>query len=93
MSVDEFLSFLQLVLTLIDPKDSASVDLGRVALITLSGLIRKSNKPDDEVLKIVETATNMLGQLIAHSADFAVVRGDTKKTHARRQMLAKVLSA
>lgn len=91
MTTDEFLNFLMLVLTMTDPKDSGSIDLGKVALITIGGLIRKSSRSDAATIKVMDTAMALMPTLIAAKNDFCIVDGDPQKTALRRQKLLKLL--
>lgn len=91
MEMDDFLVFLQQVLTMVDARDPGSIDLGNVALITVTGLARKSDRTSPMVLKTMEASMHLFGQLIAHREEFIPVPGETQKNQLRKQRLLKVI--
>lgn len=92
MSMDNFLSFLQQLLTMTEPDSPASVALARSALASVAGLARSSHKADSVTLRSINTAEQSFSFLIQHREDFIGTPGDYRGNQIRRQRLAHVVA-
>lgn len=92
MSVENFLSFLQQLITMTDPDDKAAVALAKSALFAVSGLARSSGKIDPMTNRIMLCAEMRLELLIRHKADFAGTPGDYAGNQRKRHRLLNMLS-
>lgn len=92
MSYDNFLSYLQQLLTMVDPKNKYSVALAKSALSQTIALARISGKTDvGPTLRIMRMAERQFENLAEHRADFAGVPGEYEKNSIKRRRLGLVL--
>ncbi len=91
MSFDNFLSYLQQLLTMVDPLDLHSVALAKGALSKTIALARISRKTDAVTLRTMVMAEEQFEYLADHRMDFAGVPGEYDKNAARRRRLGLVL--
>ena len=91
MTMDNFLSYLQQLLTMVDPGNDYSIELAKTALSTVFSLAKVSGKADMLVLRTMKSAEGQFGYLAAHKADFVGVPGEYQKNQVKRQRLAHVV--
>ena len=92
MSLDNFLSFLQQLLTMTDPDNAASVALAQSALTAIGGLADASQKADDVTLRAMAAAKLQFHFLIKHREDFIGTPGDYRGNQIRRHRLSHVIT-
>lgn len=92
MSLDNFLSFLQQLLTMVDPKNAASVELAKVSLRTVISLARTSRKVGMATYRLMNLAEAQFDLLVEHREDFVGIQGEYSENHARRKRLEHVLT-
>ena len=92
MSINNFLSYLQQILTMINPKDKYSVALGKSALSATIALAIASGKIDMETRRAMMIAENRFEYLAGNAEDFAGKPGDLVMNRKRRRRLLMVLT-
>lgn len=91
MTMDNFMSYLQQLLTMVDPGNAYSIELAKTALSTVLSLAKVSGKADALVLRTMMNAEREFEYLAAHRADFVGVPGEHQKNHVKRLRLAHVV--
>lgn len=91
MTMDNFLSYLQQLLTMVDPGNDYSIELAKTALSTVFSLAKVSGKADVLVLRTMKSAEAQFVYLAAHKADFVGVPGEYQKNQVKRQRLAHMV--
>lgn len=91
MTMDNFLSFLQQILTMVDPKDTCSVELARTALTTVCGLANSSKKSDAITYRSMMMAVREFDFLVANRKDFVGKPGEYQNNLNKRQRLAHMI--
>lgn len=91
MSLENFLSFLQQIITMTNPKDTASVALAKNAVVSVIALARSSEKVDALTWRVMNEAEMLLEQLLRHQDDFAGKPGDYVGNKNKRHRLLNVL--
>lgn len=76
MSLDNFLSFLQQLLSMVDPKNRASVELAKLSLRSIISLAETSRKVGLATLRLMHLAEAQFDFLVTHREDFVGVPGD-----------------
>ncbi len=92
MSLNNFLSYLQQLLSMVDPKNRYSVELGKIALSSTVFLARTSQKLDAQTERCMITADKMFEHLAKNAQDFAGKPGKYQENEKRRRRLLMVLS-
>lgn len=92
MSLDNFLSFVQQLITMAEPGDKVSVALAKNALISVCALAQSSGKIDPLTHRVMACAEMRLGMLILHKDDFAGKPGDYLGNQKKRHRLLNVLN-
>lgn len=92
MSLDNFLSFLQQIITMAESDDKASVALAKNALISVCALAQSSGKIEPMTRRVMACAEMRLELLILHKGDFAGKPGDYLGNQKKRHRLLNVLS-
>lgn len=92
MTLDNFLSFLQQIITMTDPNDRAAVALAKNALNSVLALGQCSGMTDAFTLRLMMRAENLLTQLLYHRDEFAGKPGDYAGNQNRRHRLRNVLT-
>lgn len=87
MSLDNFLSFLQQILTMVDKKDVNSVALAKSALETTVQFAIASKKVDNLTQSVMTTAIHAFDYLVENSKDFAGKPGDLLGNKQNRRKL------
>ena len=91
MSMDNFLSFLQQMLTMVDPKSASSIALAKAALTAVIGLAKSSGKADAITLHSMMNAESEFEYLVSHKDDYVGVRGEYQKNQIKRQRLSHMI--
>ena len=91
MSLENFLSFLQQIITITDPDNAASVALAKNAVVSVIALAYSSQKVDAFTWRVMHTAEMSLEQLLRHKDDFAGKPGDYTGNSNKRHRLLNVL--
>lgn len=87
MSLDNFISYLQQILSMINPKDKYSVALGKSALSTTIALAISSEKVDPLTHRTMMRAEDQFEFLAQSAKDFAGKPGDFDGNEKRRRRL------
>ena len=91
MSLANFLSYLQQLLSMVDPKNKYSIGLAKNALSATISLARASGKADFTTLRAMVRAENQFQDLVEHAKDFAGVPGQYKENEQKRHRLEMML--
>lgn len=91
MSMDNFLSFLQQILTMVEPANESSAALAKAALTSVLGLARSSGKADAITIRSMMIAEREFEYLVRHKYDYAGVPGEYQKNQVKRQRLAHMI--
>ncbi len=91
MSEQNFLSFLQQLLTMIDPEDTDSIELGRKALNAVIELAISSHKANASVVRMMMNAENCFDYLVRNAIHFIGAPGQFADNQQRRRRLANAL--
>lgn len=91
MSFDNFLSYLQQLLSMVSPKNKYSIALAKTALSSTIMLAQASGKVDDMTSKSMYRAENLFEYLVNHADDFRGVPGDFTGNKHKRMKLAHVI--
>lgn len=92
MTLDNFLSFLQQLITMTDPHNAASVALARNALTAVSGLARSTKMSDPLTQRAMAKAEVRFDALLYHREDFAGKPGEYMNNQHKRQRLRSYLA-
>ena len=93
MSTENFLSFLQQLLTIVDPKDQQSVNMVKRLLSDLKTLSDYNTKSFEMFTrKMIEAANLEIDYLIAHRSEFAGKPGKYDANYKKRQRLHMLLA-
>ena len=92
MSMDNFLSYLQQLLTMVDSRDDYSISLAKTALTAVFGLAKSSGKADSIVLRAMMIAEREFEYIVEHKADFVGVPGEYQNNKVKRQRLAHMVT-
>lgn len=88
MSEKNFLSYLQQLLSMVDPEDKYSIALAQMALDATVELARGSGKANPVTLRMMIAAKGMFRRLVAHRDDYAGVPGEYETNKQKRRRLA-----
>lgn len=91
MSFDNFLSYLQQLLTMVEPENLYSVALAKGALSQTVALARISSKTDSVTYRTMLMAERQFEYLAEHRADFAGVPGEYDRNKIKRRRLGLIL--
>lgn len=91
MSMDNFLSYLQQLLTMVDSRNDCSIALAKTSLSAVFGLAKASGKADSIVLRAMMIAEREFEYLVEHKADFVGVPGEYQKNKVKRQRLSHMV--
>lgn len=91
MSEQNFLSFLQQILTMVDPKSRESVELCHNALSAVIELALASQKVNSHTLRMMRAADYMFMDLVEHSDHFAGKPGQYQENEHKRRRLANLI--
>lgn len=91
MSQDNFLSFLQQLLTMVDSENRASVALAKMSLEAVIELARESQMADAVTMRMMISAMHTFEHLAEQKSTFAGKKGDYQGNHIRRERLKNVL--
>ena len=91
MSFDNFLSYLQQLLSMVSPKDKYSIALARTALTSTIMLAQASGKVDDMTSISMHRSESIFEYLVDHADDFKGVPGDFTGNKHKRMKLAQVI--
>ena len=92
MTLDNFLSFLQQLITMTDPDNDASVALAKNALTSVSALARTANMVDPLTRRAMMKAEVRLEMFLHHREDFAGKPGEYMNNQHKRQRLRSYLA-
>ena len=91
MTMENFLSYLQQLLTMVDSRNECSIALAKTALSAVFSLAKSSGKADGIVLRAMMIADREFDYLVEHKADFVGVPGEYQKNQVKRQRLAHMV--
>ena len=92
MSLNNFISYLQQILSMIDPKDYYSVALGKTALSATIALAMASGKVDALTEHAMMRAEGQYFCLAENAKDFSGKPGKFEENERRRRRLLMTLS-
>ncbi len=92
MTLNNFLSYLQQLLSMVDPRDDNSVALAKNALSSTVSLARESGKADFETIRVMEKAVEHFKYLVENAKDYAGRPGDYHGNEKRRRRLMMSLA-
>lgn len=91
MSMNNFLSFLQQLLTMVDPDNQYSIALAQTALDATVELVWASRKSDSLTIRSMMVAKNEFRYLVSHQDEYAGIPGEYSMNEQKRRRLALVL--
>ena len=91
MTLSNFLSFLQQLLSMIEPRDKYSVALAKNALSATVALARESGKADAETVRAMVRAEEEFEYLAENARDFIGRPGEYNENEKRRRRLSMML--
>ena len=91
MSTENFLSFMQQILTMVDPENPASIELGSLALRTMCSLAETSGKTSGYTSDMMIMAKRRFDSLVRHRDSFIGVPGEYAENMMKRNRLLNVL--
>lgn len=91
MSLDNFLSFLQQLLSMVDSKNKYSIALAKVSLNSTVDLAIASGKVNALTHRVMYAAKEEFDDLVRNANDFAGKPGEYEENRNRRQRLLLVL--
>ena len=91
MSLENFMIFLQQIITMTDPGDPVSVALAKTSVESVIALAYSSQKVDPATWRVMYSAEMRLDQLLRHKQDFAGKPGDYIGNQNKRHRLLNVL--
>ena len=77
MSYDNFLSYLQQLLSMVNPKDKYSIALAKTALSSTIMLAQASGKVDDRTSRSMGMAESLFQHLVNHANDLRYGKQET----------------
>ena len=92
MSLNNFISYLQQILSMVNPKDKYSVALGKSALSATIALAMASEKIDYQTERAMMLAEHQYDQLVENAKDFAGKPGKFEENEKRRRRLLMAIS-
>ncbi len=87
MSLNNFISYLQQILTMVDPKDKYSIALAKSALMSTIALAEASGKVDFQTQRAMRLAEMKFEQLVENAADYAGKPGKYEENERKRNRL------
>lgn len=87
MSLNNFLSYLQQLLTMVDKNNPYSVGLVKASLSSTIALAKGSHMIDGYVRRVMAGAEKQIDMLILHSDDFKGVPGQYEENAHRRKRI------
>ena len=91
MSLENYLMFLQQVITMTDPHDVVSKALAKMSLESVMAMATKSDMADPITLRCMHAALIRFEFLMQHRDDFAGKKGAYLANKAKRQRLEMLL--
>lgn len=91
MSMDNFLSFLQQILTMVETENAASAALAKAALTSVLGLAKASGKADAITIRSMMIAEREFEYLARHREDYIGVPGEYQMNQMKRRRLSYVI--
>ena len=91
MSLNNFLCYLQQLLSMVDGSDEESVALAQSALAATIRMVRFSGKADRITWQTMTAAEGMFPHLVEHREDYSGVPGEYLRNERRRRRLGMVL--
>lgn len=91
MTIDNFLSFLQQLLTMVDPKNECSIAIARNTLSGIITLASTSHKVEAITLRAMKMAEMEFDYLIENRNDFIGKPGQYELNNTRRHRLYHVI--
>lgn len=92
MSLENYLMFLQQILTMTDPEDRTSKSLAKISLESVLALAEKSGMSDPVTLRAMRTALSSFEFLVYNRKDYAGKKGAFLENKAKRQRLLMALT-
>lgn len=91
MTLNNFLSYLQQILSMVDPGNRKSVALAKSALTATMALAYDSGKVGSETARAMCIAEQQFDYLILHAKEFAGKPGEAEENYRRRNRLKLTL--
>lgn len=91
MSLENYLMFLQQVITMTDPEDLSSRSLAKIAMESVLAMAYKSQMSDPVTIRAMRTALSSFDFLMSNRKDFAGKKGAYLENRAKRQRLEMAL--
>ncbi len=91
MSLENYLMFLQQVITMTDPEDLSSRSLAKIAMESVLAMASRSHMSDPLTIRAMRTALNSFDFLMTNRKDFAGKKGAYLENRAKRQRLEMAL--
>lgn len=91
MSLENYLMFLQQVITMTDPEDLSSRSLAKIAMESVLAMASRSHMSDPVTIRAMRTALTSFDFLMANRKDFAGKKGAYLENRAKRQRLEMAL--
>ena len=91
MSLDNFLSYLQQLLTMVDSRNPYSVELAKAALRETFVLAKLSETADGFTLRTMSMALESFDHLALNRDQFAGVPGEYQENQKKRKRLGMML--
>ncbi len=92
MTLSNFLSYLQQLLSMVDPRDKYSIALAKNALTATTSLAMASVKADAQTFRAMHAAEREFDYLVENARDFIGKPGDYNENEKRRRRLLMVIS-
>ena len=92
MTLNNFLSYFQQLLTMINPEEEHSVELARKALFATFDLVRATKKVDARTLRAMNLARRQFQFFAEHAEDFAGSPGEYRENEQKRRRLEMMLT-
>ena len=84
MSLENFLIFLQQVITMTDPEDISARALAKISLESVFAMARKSGMADPHTIRVMHSAVESIEFLLSNKKDFAGKKGAFLENKTKR---------
>ena len=90
MSLNNFLSYLQQLLTMVDPSNRYSCGLVKASLSSTVALAVGSGKADAYCIRVMRGAESNIDYLLEHAKDFKGIPGEYESNRHKRNRIELV---
>ena len=91
MSLENYLMFLQQVITMTDPEDVSARALAKISLESVLAMAKKSGMSDYLTINVMSSAVESIEFLLSNKKDFAGKKGAYLENKTKRQRLFMAL--